>query len=336
MIKIITAYFGILSGLVISVSAQKMTPFSPADAPPAPDYAQEKYWSALPFREDAPDMVPRGEAWISDSLTAVDVFYIYPTIYQKGKTWNADVHDEKLNRIIDRFPVRFQASPFNHVGRVYVPRYRQAIIKAYHDKSGSGKAALDFAYEEVKRAFTYYLEHYNHGRPVIIASHSQGTTHSRRLVKDFFDMPESRKKLVCAYIIGFEIKPSDYEVLEVCREPEQVNCYVTWASFRHGYRYKGDLPYYGEVCVNPVSWKTDTTPAEGRGGVFLGLRRKKPYKTRAQIEESFLWVKSGVPIVQTWGNQHLVDFNLFWYDIRKNAEDRVNAYLKNAGQSERP
>ncbi len=332
MKKNITLSFLVIAGFIFPISAQKMASFHAADAPQAPDYEQEIYWSALPFREDAPDIVPHGETWISDSLKPVDVFYIYPTIYQKGKTWNADVHDEKLNNKIDRFPVRFQASPFNHVGRVYVPRYRQAIIKAYHDKSGSGKVALDFAYEDVKRAFTYYLEHYNNGRPVIIASHSQGTTHSRRLVKDFFDTPESRKKLVCAYIIGFEIKPSDYEVLEVCREPEEVNCYVTWAAFRHGYEYKGDLPYFGEVCVNPLSWKTDQQPAEGRGGVMLGIRRKKPYKTRAQIQGNYLWVKTGMPFVQTWGNKHLVDFNLFWHDIRKNAEQRVNAYLKNSGQ----
>ena len=33
-----------------------------------------------------------------------------------------------------------------------------------------------------KAAFQYYLEHYNNGRPFIIASHSQGTYHAKRLI----------------------------------------------------------------------------------------------------------------------------------------------------------
>ena len=328
MIKNKTFFFFVFAGLGFVASAQKMNPFRADDAPPAPDYTQEKYWSALPFREDEADVIPYGETWISDSAKQVDVFYIYPTIYRKGETWNANVHDEKLNARIDRLPVRFQASAFNRVGRVYAPRYRQAIIAAFSDESGNGSAALDFAYEDVKRAFAHYMAHYNNGRPVIIASHSQGTTHSRRLIKDFFDTPEARKKLVCAYIVGFAVNKTDYQVLEVCPEPQAVGCYVTWASFRHGYRYRGELPYFGNVCVNPVSWKTDSISSSSHGGILLGFGKKKPYRSTARISGDLLWVKTGMPVVQVWKNKHLVDFNLFWHDIRKNADERVKAYLQ--------
>jgi hypothetical protein len=321
--------FLVFAGIGFVAAAQKMEPFSIGGAPPAPDYSLDKYWSALPFREDAADVIPYGEAWISDSAKQVDVFYMYPTLYRKGENWNADLNDEKLNQRIDRLPVRFQASAFNAVGRVYAPRYRQAIIAAFSDETGNGNAALDLAYSDVKKAFSYYLENYNNGRPVIIASHSQGTAHSRRLIKDFFDTPEARKQLVCAYIVGFAVNKADYEVLELCPESKAVGCYVTWASFRHGYRYRGELPYFGNVCVNPVSWKTDSISASGRGGILLGFGKKKPYRTAARISGNLLWVKTGMPVVQVWKNKHLVDFNLFWYDIRKNARERVNAYLKN-------
>jgi hypothetical protein len=328
MIKSSIFFSFVFTGFGLTTSAQKMAPFRLADAPPTPDYALEKYWSALPFREDEADVIAAGETWVSDSAKQVDVFYIYPTIYRRGEKWNADVNDEKLNQRIDRLPVRFQASAFNAVGRVYAPRYRQAIIAAFSDETGNGKTALDLAYSDVKKAFSFYLENYNNGRPVIIASHSQGTTHSRRLIKDFFDTPESRKKLLCAYIVGFAVNKADYQVLEPCPEPQAVGCYVTWASFRHGYRYRGELPYFGNVCVNPVSWKTDSLPASGRGGILLGFGKKKPYRTSARISGNLLWVKTGMPVVQTWKNKHLVDFNLFWYDIRKNAAERVEAYRK--------
>ena len=54
--------------------------------------------------------------------------------------------------------------------------------------------------EDVKAAFQYYLEHYNNGRPIIIASHSQGTTHAKRLLKEFFDGTALQHQLVAAYL----------------------------------------------------------------------------------------------------------------------------------------
>jgi hypothetical protein len=83
-------------------------------------------------------------------------------------------------------PVQFQASPFNQVARVYAPSYRQGIIKCFYDTTGTGEEALNFAYADVKRAFEYYMAHYNNGRPVIIASHSQGTRHARQLLERLF------------------------------------------------------------------------------------------------------------------------------------------------------
>ncbi len=166
------------------LAAQHHLPFDASHHPIAPDYSQEKYWAALPFHEDVTDMTPRGEVWIDDSLKQVDVFYIYPTLYSHGKDWNADIDNRSLNRRIDHYPVKYHASIFNHVGRVYVPRYRQAHIDCYSDTTGSGNKAFELAYGDLRQAFEYYMAHYNQGRPIILASHSQGTTHSRRLLKE--------------------------------------------------------------------------------------------------------------------------------------------------------
>jgi hypothetical protein len=42
-----------------------------------------------------------------------------------------------------------------------------------------------------------------------------------------------------------------------------------------------------------------------------------------------LWVKTKTPIVQNWKVMHLVDFNLYWFEIRKNVALRVAEYFKN-------
>ena len=70
--------------------------------------------------------------------------------------------------------------------------------------------AFELAYQDVKKAFEYYLEHYNNGRPIIIASHSKGSTHTIRLLKEFFDGKQLKEKLVMAYLIILYINMTEY------------------------------------------------------------------------------------------------------------------------------
>jgi hypothetical protein len=50
-------------------------------------------------------------------------------------------------------------------------RYRQAHLHNFFtkDKEKADKA-FDLAYKDLKTAFEFYLQHWNNGRPIIIAS----------------------------------------------------------------------------------------------------------------------------------------------------------------------
>lgn len=323
-----TFTFSVALLLVAIVNAQ-LPAFNPADQPAAPDYAKAENWSALPFREDAADDIPKTETWVSDSLKPVDVFYIYPTIYVKGKTWNANLANKKLNKKIDRLPVRYHASVFNASAQVYAPRYRQAELSAFSD-TVDGPKALDFAYQDVKRAFLYYLQHYNNGRPIIIASHSQGTHHARRLLREFFDTTTLQKQLVAAYTIGFAFYEAQYKTLKPCTTATQNGCYITWASYRKGYE-PGETVLAGDVCINPLTWNRDTIAVDKSksiGAMLLSFNKIYSNNVSAQIHNNILWVRNTMPILSTWTNLHVADYNLFWYDIRANVKVRVEEYLK--------
>lgn len=309
--------------------SKSLPSFKAENQPAKPDYSLPQNWSALPFREDAADQIPKTETWMHDSAKQVDVFYIYPTIYKDGDTWNADLNDGKLNKRIDKYPVRYQASVFNRVGRVYAPRYRQGTYECFSD-SIDGPLSLAFAYEDVKLAFEYYMEHYNQGRPIILASHSQGTHHARHLLKDYFDTPAMKEKLVCAYIVGYAVYPEQYQLLTPCENPQETNCYVTWSTFKDGFAYPDDSLdlLVGKVAVNPISWKIDTVPTTGMGGFLFNMNRKKPFITTARLHNNWLWVKTNATIFRRHNIMHLLDYNLFWYDIRHNAQVRVDAYLQ--------
>lgn len=308
-----------------------LPPFKAADQPQAPDYSNEKNWSALPFRKDAADVVAYGEQWVPDSLKQVDVFYVYPTLYSKGDTWNASLDDKKLNKRLDHLPVRLQAGVFSNSARVYAPRYRQAHIDAFEEDTIEGHKALDFAYQDVKRAFEYYMAHYNNGRPIIIAGHSQGSWQTRRLLQEYFDNNEAnRKLLVCAYIIGYAMYEENYQNLQPCDHADETTCYVTWGSFKDGYEYPdtaNDL-LTGNVVVNPITWTMDTQPATTYGTVLLNPAKRKRYTTTAKIHDHYLWVDTHMPIIRHRNTMHVADYNLYWDNIRQNVADRVAAYLK--------
>ncbi len=319
--------FFVFSFMALTLKAQVPATFIAGQQSSAPDYSKETNWSALPFRQDEADVIPRAEKWVSDSLKDVDVFYIYPTIYAKGKTWCANVCDKKLNRKIDTKPVKYQATVFNNTARIYAPRYRQGIINCFYDSTGVGEQALEFAYQDVKRAFEYYLKHYNNGRPIIIASHSQGTYHARKLLQEFFDTTTLRNQLVAAYVIGYEINETMYKNLKPCENPSQTGCYITYASYKKGFDPGNKhLNLAGDVCVNPISWTRDTIAVSSKESILLSFNTR--YNCTAQIHDHYLWVTTRMPFISGWNVLHIADYNLFWYNIRQNVADRTAAFWK--------
>ena len=313
--------------------SQQLKPFDSEEHYPGPDYSLGQNWSALPFRNDVADRVPRGETEINDSLKSVDVFYIHPTMYSKGEKWNADVTDKKLNRKVDNKPVRYQATVFNESCRVFAPRYRQAIVEVFYHKTADGEKALDLAYEDVKAAFEYYLKNYNNDRPFIIASHSQGTCHARRLLKDYFDGKPLSKQLVAAYAIGYTITDSMYTTLKMCSNAPETGCYMSWLSYKAGYEPTGNFSKHAQ-SLNPLSWqhnKETVSKDKSRGSIGINFNRRFLNRTSAQIHDNgfggtILWVETKVPLLRLLNNMHIIDYNLFWYDIRANVKDRINAY----------
>ncbi len=325
---------------------------------PTPDYSKLSFWAASPHKHDTADSIP---IFLKNERKEekADVFYIYPTTYIgkeqnlsdssfKAKeifklvqelpklSWNADLNDEALNHQTDVRPLLFQATAFNGSCRVFAPRYRQANIKAFlvHD-SPEAKQAFDLAYSDIKSAFEYYLKHENNSRPIVIASHSQGSLHAIRLLKDFFDGKPLQKQLVCAYIIGYRIPKGTFKSIPLGNFPTSTGCFVTWRTFE-----KGEIPSSvkkengDSQCVNPLTWKTEADWASEKlnQGALLDFNKILPNFTGAGIEpeSKILWVKMPDHFENKYKkikNYHVLDYNLFWMNIRENVKERIDAYL---------
>lgn len=321
-------------------SIPSATAFSRTAAPAAPDYAQRENWAALPNKDDPADLTPDGLT-NQQATAAADVFYLHPTIYadtRKGNdAWNASLEDEKLNESVDDSAIKNQASIFNAAGKVYAPRYRQAHLNVFRRRGTEvAESALDLAYEDVLAAFDYYLTNYNNGRPIILASHSQGTVHGVQLLKDRFAGKPLSDQLVVAYLVGMPVLTDAFSGIPVCESPTQTGCFVSWRTYRDDFvPPAGWEEREGEVAVvNPLNWRTtegEKIPAtENRGGVLYKFDKVLPELTDAEIRGNALYVKKPNffgDIFFTRKNYHIGDFNLFWVNVRENAVARTRAYL---------
>jgi hypothetical protein len=314
--------------------------FEDKRAPTPPDFTQLSAWAAHPEKKDRADEVPNGSDFADKQQQAqIDVFFLHPTTYtpKRGNDqWNGDITDLKLNEKTETGSMLYQASLFNSVGRVFAPRYRQAHLSCFGNKdTASSRRAFDLAYADVKAAFEHFLKTQNQGRPIIIAAHSQGTLHAARLMREFFDGKPLQKRLVVAYILGLPVKKDFFKRIPICENAEQTGCYCTWRTFKKGYEPKTRFPLGDDIAVvNPLSWRTDLSLVSAdkhQSSVLFGFKPSKPALIDAQIHRGILWVskpKFRGSLFYTTKNYHAGDFNLFYFNVRQNVEQRVNLFWK--------
>ncbi|HLI65066.1 MAG TPA: DUF3089 domain-containing protein [Caulobacteraceae bacterium] len=330
-------------------------PFSEAAAPPAPDYANPNAWAAWPGRPSNADAAPDGVARIDPARAKVDVFFIHPTTYLASEKWNA-AYDEagRATTGVDNGVLANQASAFNGCCRIYAPRYRQAALAAFTQSAADREPAIDLAYQDVARAFEFYIAHENKGRPFIIASHSQGSLHALRLLQQKIVGTPLARRLVAAYVIGgFTPVEIERAGLPICRSATQTRCIITWNSVTErgiaarrrdtalmwlDGRYQAPAGH-DIVCVNPLTWQADAAaPASANLGALSiarpGEGKLVPGLTGAACNQGMLVVD--VPASERLrfidplsivGIYHDLDYNLYYLNIRKNAAERVDAFL---------
>jgi hypothetical protein len=304
-----------------------------------PDYANLDYWAAHPWKKDPSDSVPK-PLWQEKRDSVADVFFVHPTTLTRKKDFdraNASIDDDYINAKTDYSTILLQASAFNQRSRVFAPRYRQAHIGNFYgaDSSAASKA-LALAYEDVKASFQYYLKHFNKGRPIIIASHSQGAVLSARLLKEFFDGQPLQSQLVVAYIIGWPLEKKLLSNIPACSNPEQTGCVCSWRTFKEGYTapwVKKEMEKGTEILVtNPLSWTTDTlfvSRSQNKGAILMNFNKIAPTPADAQIGQGILYTRKpkfkGSFLYRT-PNYHIGDINLYYLNIRENLQLRLNSF----------
>lgn len=359
----------ILTGVTLSAgdfqklrdNHRPLNSFDETHPPPAPNYASGDSWAALWPRADEADTAPPNTAYPEAQNSAqVDVFFVHPTCYTKKDFWNGPIDNPDVQNTVS-FMMKYMASVFNSTARVYAPRYRQfTLFSVVEKETTSGMQAIELAYSDVERAFDYYIKYWNQGRPFILASHSQGSMHSGRLLQTKIVGTPIQSQLVAAYLIGMAI-PNHLKGIEPARSSTDTGVYINWNSLTAG----ADPRFFTEdiviwvdnayrkskgvsiLQVNPLSWlmngglvSASNNPGSLPTDPGTNLRPLMQGVTSADASGNVLLIgKPGIPsdfpddgpgaplLNAYYGDYHNYDYQLFYESIRKNAMDRVNAYL---------
>ncbi|HEX3396376.1 MAG TPA: DUF3089 domain-containing protein [Steroidobacteraceae bacterium] len=193
---------------------------------------------------------------------SIDCFYVYPTVSEE-QTQFADLTDSPIIQAV----TRQQVGRLSSRCRVFAPIYRQVTNYGLNhggtESTGSGEPPMD----DVQAAWTYYLQHDNKGRGVVIIGHSQGTILLQRLIAASIDGTATQALLVSAFLAGdpsLAVPPGGvvggtFVHIPTCTAAAQTGCVYVWASY-----LAGDVsapPIFGSArgdgfasaCANPAS-----------------------------------------------------------------------------------
>ncbi len=247
-LTLITAALYVWRDDVIKALLDPKVPFGKDHPPPAADYAARGAWALIPD----PNAAPQG----------VDVFFIHPTSYPASFTsyngqrhWNAPINDHGAGVVLSRVMLPNYAAPFDAVGDLYAPRYRQASLYTKSTLWDDALEARQFAYGDIKTAFDTYLARYNRGRPFILAGAEQGgELGARLLAQEIAPNPELRRRLVAAYLIDTVVPAGAYgpnAATPACRKRDEAGCLVAWVSVR-----EGDFTGVRRLLSRAMVWNT--------------------------------------------------------------------------------
>lgn len=278
---------------------------------------------------------------------AADVFFICPTVYSgTDDSYNMSLEDTASKEAFAG-ATNMEKGIYDEDARFFAPYYRQAGLNVYELPPEEREAYLSLAYEDIKEAFTYYLEHFNQGRPIVLAGFSQGADMSIRLLKDCFAREEVNDLLVACYAIGWRITEEEleeYPHLRFAAGETDTGVIISFNSEAESVTDSLMIPAGTRtLAINPLNWKTDSTPAsreENAGACFTdysgSIVTEIPHLTGAYIDPQRGALKvpdvspqEYPPVLSIFsdGIYHLYDYQFFYRNLQENVGVRIDAYL---------
>ena len=302
------------------------------------DYSKEANWYKIP-----------------EITKDVDAFYIYSTVYMGANEGDPDYATFDNAEMLQGLEIEhaIKSSVFEESTNLFIPYYHQSSMKHAAEvmqQTGTIEAALTGTpYADVTAALNYYFEHYNNGRPFIIAGHSQGSAILRLVLKGYFrNHPEYYQRMVAAYAIGYSITSLDLAAnphLKFATGESDTGVIISWhVEGPKNVEEHAPIPNVAilkdGISINPLSWKRDESYApasENLGSLVMdentGATEIRDIGADAQVclaRGTVVTNADAKPneMTEFAGPQsyHQDDYSIFYNNIKDNVAKRIAAY----------
>lgn len=313
----------------------------------APDYSKAECWYKIP-----------------EITKEVDTLYIYATEYimgsfEEGAPDYATLDNaEMLLGVKNEY--RDHASTFADATNVFVPYYRQSGLRfageVFKNTGTADGAFIGMPMDDIIAALDYYFEHFNSGRPFIIAGHSQGSAMLLMLLQTYFkEHSDYYARMVAAYAIGYSVTDEYLAAnphLKFATGESDTGVIIAFNT--EGLKNVETNAHNIVVLpntrsINPLNWKLDETyaPASMNLGSIMENEETGESEimdigadaqinlargvvvTNAQLTPTSAEIaKAGAEFFGPDG-RHAYDYMYYYNNIKDNAAKRVTAYLNN-------
>lgn len=303
------------------------------------DYSRPEHWLSLP----------------AAATKGVDVFYLYPTAWQKTNASDPSICeiDNASMLYYSKNAYQRQATAFEPVGNIYAPYYRQVDLTPPPEVRTKLTAGIPTS--DSVAAFDYYIQHYNNGRPFILAAHSQGSDVLVNLLAGYMkEHPALQERMIAAYVIGYSVTTSylaanpHLKFAEGADDTGVIISYNTEAPDTVAGTNPVVLP--GALAINPITWTRSETLApasQNLGSIMVNPDGSPVRDAQGNILKVMNYADAQVDLARgvvictttdenklapgnaTFGRgvYHSFDIPFYYFDIRQNAANRVEKYL---------
>ena len=330
--------------ILIIVFCFSLIPAACGNENTATDYSKSENWLSLPTAVDK----------------AVDVFYLYPTSWQKVNEDDPNICEIDNPIMLQHSKLAFarQATAFETVGNIYAPYYRQADAAYTLSLPLAEQASVvgGLPKSDAIAAFDYYIKHFNQGRPYILAGHSQGSNVLEFLLSEYMkENPRVYNRMIAAYVIGYSITSDflvKYPYLKFAEGPDDTGVIISYNTEAPTVVGNNPVVLPGAMAINPITWTRDETLAtaqENLGSIVVNkdgsvvLNAEGKFEVVKNYADARVDKAKGVIICSTVdanqlspgnavfgkGVYHSSDFSFYYYDLRANAQNRANRFLWN-------
>lgn len=312
------------------------------------DYSDENNWARLPTVIEK----------------EVDTFFVYPTLYIDPNPTAPVISSIEDKTIREAVEEHYPEAPlvFEDSTNVFEPYYRQSNLCALMGKGAEDNLALSMREQrtDLYAALDYYFDHYNQGRPYILAGHSQGSMMLKIALTDYFkEHVDYLDNMVATYALGFSITTDDLEAnpaLRFAEGADDTGVIVSWnlegPENKHAH---SDIVLDNAISINPLNWRRDETYApasmnlgdrlpisDGKSLFAQDFQVNHPGLADAQVDVERgvvvcttlpdFYIKDVVPGQNPFGpaSLHVCDYPAYWDNIKENVKTRIQSFLNKA------